>query len=80
MWLNGKGENHIVSGMKQNPGKDRGLGRDVAANDPLGNNSEIGRKLKQYYDELLTPEVPDRFSKLLQELEKHELPQTVTEE
>ncbi|WP_188720405.1 NepR family anti-sigma factor [Nitratireductor aestuarii] len=65
---------------QKNPDKNRGLGRDIAANDPLGNNSEIGRKLKQYYDELLTPDVPDRFSKLLQELEKHELPQSATEE
>lgn len=69
-----------MSGMNyKKPGKNRGEGRDVT-NDPLGNNSEIGRKLKQYYDELLTPEIPDRFSKLLQELEKHELPQSATEE
>lgn len=70
-----------MSGMNyKKPGKNRGLGRDASTVDPLGVNSEIGRKLKQYYDELLTPEIPDRFSKLLQELEKHELPQSATEE
>jgi hypothetical protein len=29
--------------------------------DLLGANSEIARKLKQYHDELLSLEVPDRF-------------------
>jgi len=38
----------------------------------LGTNSEIGRKLKQYYDELVTEEVPDRFADLLRELEASE--------
>jgi hypothetical protein len=38
----------------------------------LGVNSEIGRKLKQYYDDLLTDEVPDRFADLLSQLEKAE--------
>jgi len=38
--------------------------------DPLGVNSEIGRKLKQYYDELLSDEVPDRFAQLLTQLEQ----------
>jgi len=37
--------------------------------DPLGANSEIGRKLKQYYDELVSDEVPDRFAQLLRQLE-----------
>ncbi len=37
--------------------------------DPLGANSEIGRKLKQYYDELVSDEVPDRFAQLLSQLE-----------
>jgi hypothetical protein len=41
-------------------------------NDPLGANSEIGRKLKQYYDELVSDEVPDRFADLLSQLEKAE--------
>ena len=30
--------------------------------DPLGANSEIGRKLKQYYDDLVSDQVPDRFA------------------
>jgi len=64
----------------KNPGINRGHGRDISTTDPLGTNSEIGRKLKQYYDELVTPEIPDRFDNLLKELEKYEQPQTVTEE
>jgi hypothetical protein len=38
--------------------------------DPLGANTEIGRKLKQYYDELVSDEVPERFAQLLSQLEK----------
>ena len=38
----------------------------------LGTNSEIGRKLKQYYDELVSDDVPDRFAKLLSNLEQAE--------
>ena len=38
----------------------------------LGANSEIGRKLKQYYDELVSDEVPDRFTQLLGRLERAE--------
>jgi len=38
----------------------------------LGANSEIGRKLKQYYDELVSDEVPDRFAQLLSQLERAE--------
>jgi Anti-sigma factor NepR len=38
--------------------------------DLLGANTEIGRKLKQYYDELVSDEVPDRFAQLLSQLEK----------
>ena len=40
--------------------------------DLLGPNSEIGRKLKQYYDELVSDEVPDRFAQLLAQLEQAE--------
>lgn len=40
--------------------------------DVLGPNSEIARKLKQYYDELVSDEVPDRFARLLSQLEKAE--------
>jgi hypothetical protein len=44
--------------------------RRPATADPLGTNSEIGRKLKQYYDDLVSDEVPDRFAALLSQLEK----------
>jgi hypothetical protein len=47
-------------------------GRNGTASDPLGPNSEIGRKLKQYYDDLVSDEVPDRFAQLLAQLEKTE--------
>ena len=40
--------------------------------DPLGANSEIGRKLKQYYDDLVSDQVPDRFAALLSQLEDAE--------
>jgi hypothetical protein len=43
-------------------------GRSATA-DPLGPNSEIARKLKQYYDELVSDEVPDRFASLLAQLD-----------
>lgn len=46
--------------------------RRPAMADPLGPNSEIGRKLKQYYDELVSDEVPDRFAALLAQLERAE--------
>lgn len=42
--------------------------------DPLGPNSEIGRKLKQYYDDLVSDDVPDRFADLLRQLEEREVP------
>jgi hypothetical protein len=51
--------------------------RNGARADPLGHNSEIGRKLKQYYDELVTEDVPDRFAELLRQLEAHE-PETAS--
>lgn len=38
----------------------------------LGANAEIGRKLKQYYDSILTEEIPDRFSQLLGQLDQAE--------
>lgn len=46
--------------------------RATGSADPLGPNSEIGRKLKQYYDELVPDDVPDRFAQLLLELEQAE--------
>ncbi len=46
--------------------------RQAGSADTLGTNSEIGRKLKQYYDELVSDEVPDRFAQLLAQLEQVE--------
>ena len=46
--------------------------RRPAMADPLGPNSEIGRKLKQYYDDLVSDDIPDRFAALLSQLEKAE--------
>lgn len=46
--------------------------RRNGSTDFLGANSEIGRKLKQYYDELVSDEVPDRFAQLLSQLERTE--------
>lgn len=51
------------------------LGRQGRAEDNLGPNSEIGRKLKQYYDDLVQDQVPDRFAQLLSQLEKAETSQ-----
>lgn len=57
----------------QNKNSAAGAGRHQAgAGDPLGPNSEIGRKLKQYYNDLVSDEVPDRFSDLLSQLEQTE--------
>ncbi|WP_167434399.1 NepR family anti-sigma factor [Mesorhizobium helmanticense] len=47
-------------------------GHRAASGDLLGPNSEIGRKLKQYYDELVSDHVPDRFAQLLSQLEQAE--------
>ncbi len=46
--------------------------RKITGAEILGPNSEIGRKLQQYYNELASDEVPDRFEQLLSELEKAE--------
>ena len=46
--------------------------RRNGAGGQLGPNSEIARKLKQYYDELVSDQVPDRFAQLLSQLEKAE--------
>lgn len=43
--------------------------RDSGHLDPLGPNSEIGRKLKQFYDGIVQDAVPDRFADLLSKLE-----------
>ena len=51
-----------------------GLDRAGRRADPLGSNSEIGRKLKQYYDDLISEAVPDKFQDLLKQLEEREQP------
>jgi hypothetical protein len=53
----------------------QGAKRANGSTDPLGVNSEIGRKLKQYYDDLVPNDVPDRFAKLLKDLEQAEAAQ-----
>jgi hypothetical protein len=45
-------------------------GDGTASADILGSNSEIARKLKQYYEEIVSDEIPDRFTELLTALEK----------
>ncbi|WP_187968380.1 NepR family anti-sigma factor [Aquibium microcysteis] len=55
-----------------NEEKTRSAGGKPRRDDPLGTNSEIGRKLREYYDGLMTPEVPDRFTELLSQLETAE--------
>lgn len=50
----------------------------TAAADLLGSNSEIARKLGDYYKELLTEDVPDRFAELLDRLERAEHGSDVT--
>lgn len=52
------------------PGARRG-GKN-AGSDVLGANSEIGRKLRQYYEGLVSEEVPDRFAQLLKQLDEVE--------
>jgi len=42
----------------------------AASAELLGPNTEIGRKLRQYYDGLVAEEVPDRFAALLQQLDE----------
>lgn len=51
---------------------DSSLAKASNRTDPLGVHSEIGRKLKQYYDELTSDDVPDRFADLLKQLEDGE--------
>ena len=61
-----------VTMNKQNTRTGVGTRNSRGSADPLGANSEIGRKLKQYYDELVSDDVPDRFSQLLSQLERAE--------
>ena len=42
------------------------------AGDPLGVNTQIARKLKEYYDGLVTPDIPDRFAELMKQLDQAE--------
>ena len=46
--------------------------RKEASSELLGANSEIGRKLRQLYDEVVSEDVPDRFAQLLNQLDKAE--------
>lgn len=57
---------------KSNPNSDKLGRRRSGSAELLGPNSEIGRKLKQYYDGLVSEEVPDRFAQLLRQLEQTE--------
>lgn len=57
-------DDNAAGGHQRNRGR-----RD---SDPLGSNSEIGRKLRQYYDDLVSEDVPDRFANLLKQLEERE--------
>jgi hypothetical protein len=60
-------------GMKKpNPEPVKADGPRNGSADLLGPNSEIGRKLKQYYDDLVSEEIPDRFAQLLRQLEQTE--------
>ncbi|EKF41968.1 NepR family anti-sigma factor [Nitratireductor indicus] len=56
----------------EKPASQRTSGHRGSADDPLGVNSEIGRKLKQYYDDLVSEEIPDKFAMLLTQLEASE--------
>jgi hypothetical protein len=60
-----------MTNIKQNASAGAGKGRSTDG-DPFGPASEIGRKLKQYYDDLVSEDVPDRFAQLLAQLEKSE--------
>lgn len=53
--------------------REQGSGRkagQAASKELLGSNTEIGRKLRQYYDGLISEDVPDRFAALLQQLDQ----------
>ena len=61
-----------VKDMKHGTVVDDSTSRGKADANPLGVNSEIGRKLKQYYEGLVSDDVPDRFAQLLSQLETAE--------
>ena len=56
----------------QQPRGQRPPRKSTSSAELLGSNSEIARKLKQYHDELVSDEVPDRFADLLSKLEQAE--------
>jgi hypothetical protein len=58
--------------MKDIPGGRGFKPKRTGSTDALGANSEIGRKLKEYYNDLISTEVPDRFADLLSRLEQTE--------
>lgn len=58
--------------MKNQRGYASGYPAKEAGADPLGPNSEIGKKLRDYYNGLVEEAVPDRFSQLLSQLEAAE--------
>ena len=59
-----------MSDMNEKPPAGGGPRKGAPRN--AGAEAEIGRKLKQYYDSLVTEEVPDRFAELLGKLEQVE--------
>lgn len=63
------------NGMKFSEMATTGGRKKANRSDPLGPNSDIGRKLKQYYDDLVSDDVPDRFADLLRQLEERETTQ-----
>ncbi|HTV69471.1 MAG TPA: NepR family anti-sigma factor [Rhizobiaceae bacterium] len=58
--------------MKDIPGGRGFKPKREGSADILGANSEIGRKLKEYYNDLVSTDVPDRFADLLSRLEQTE--------
>ena len=70
--LNRGKKGKIPTMTKKDTAVEAGNRRRPVMADPLGPNSEIGRKLKQYYDDLVSDEIPDRFASLLSQLEQAE--------
>ena len=68
--LNRGKKGKIPTMTKKLSAEEAAIRRRPATADALGPNSEIGRKLKQYYDDLVSDEVPDRFAQLLSQLEQ----------
>jgi hypothetical protein len=58
--------------MSDDKAKDTQRAKGAASAEILGTNTEIGRKLRQYYDGLVSEDVPDRFAELLRQLDKAE--------